>query len=38
DEIIPVCELIMDEVNNDPEIRNIKTLHLKFDVTTGDAL
>ncbi|WP_330959052.1 phage portal protein [Photobacterium sp. 53610] len=29
DEIIPVCELIMDEVNNDPEVP--KALHLKFN-------
>ncbi|MFA0179601.1 phage portal protein [Vibrio cyclitrophicus] len=35
DEIIPVCELIMDEVNNDPEIRNLKHLHLKFDIAIG---
>ncbi|NOH95312.1 phage portal protein [Vibrio sp. 99-70-13A1] len=32
DEIIPVCELIMDEVNNDPDIS--KNLHLQFDLLT----
>ena len=35
DEIIPVCKLIMDEVNNDPEIRNRKHLHLNFNVEDG---
>ncbi len=34
DEIIPVCELIMDEVNNDPEIKSLKNLHLTFDLNT----
>ncbi|OXX71325.1 phage portal protein [Vibrio sp. V19_P1S1T109] len=36
DEIIPVCELIMDEVNNHPEIRKYKHLHLNFDLSVGD--
>ncbi|EJQ6596288.1 phage portal protein [Vibrio parahaemolyticus] len=36
DEIIPVCHLIMDEVNNDPEIKGMASLHLKFDVNTGE--
>ncbi|MUK91557.1 phage portal protein [Aliivibrio fischeri] len=36
DEIIPVCKLIMDEVNNDPEIINRKHLHLNFDIKVGD--
>lgn len=35
DEIIPVCKLIMDEVNNDPEIRNMKHLHLNFNIEDG---
>lgn len=36
DEIIPVCKLIMDEVNNDPEIIHRKHLHLNFDLTIGE--
>ncbi|WED29033.1 phage portal protein [Vibrio sp. DW001] len=32
DEIIPVCQLIMDEVNNDPEIPI--SLHLEFNIST----
>ncbi|WP_434357387.1 phage portal protein [Parasalinivibrio latis] len=32
DELIPVCELIMDEVNNDPDICNRPDLQLKFNV------
>lgn len=35
DEIIPVCKLIMDEVNNDPEIRGRKHLHLSFNIDDG---
>ncbi len=35
DEIIPVCELIMDEVNSDPEIP--KRLHLTFNIDTETA-
>ncbi|WP_410000078.1 phage portal protein [Photobacterium sp. TY1-4] len=35
DEIIPVCELIMDEVNNDPEVP--RGLHLKFNVELDKA-
>jgi capsid portal protein len=33
DEIIPVCKLIMDEVNADPEVP--KRLRLEFDVALG---
>jgi len=33
DEIIPVCELIMDEVNSDPEIPS--NLRLSFNLDTG---
>lgn len=33
DEIIPVCRMMMDEVNSDPEVP--RHLHLKFDLTTG---
>ncbi|MEZ8019409.1 phage portal protein [Vibrio splendidus] len=36
DEIVPVCKLIMDEVNNDPEIIHRKHLHLNFDLTIGE--
>lgn len=32
DEVIPVCKLIMDEVNNDPEIIHRKHLHLRFNI------
>ncbi len=35
DEIIPVCELIMDEVNSDPEIP--KRLHFKFNTDVPTA-
>ncbi|MBE3743411.1 phage portal protein [Vibrio parahaemolyticus] len=34
DEIIPVCELIMDEVNSDPEVP--KHLRLNFNLIHGD--
>ena len=37
DEIIPVCELIMDEVNNDPELLGRKSLHVQFDTLFGEA-
>ncbi|EIV8657116.1 TPA: phage portal protein [Vibrio parahaemolyticus] len=33
DEIIPVCKLMMDEINSDPEIP--KHLHFEFDLSTG---
>ncbi|CAH8182165.1 hypothetical protein VAE128_290003 [Vibrio aestuarianus] len=33
DEIIPVCELIMDEINSDPETNS--NLQVKFDLTTA---
>ncbi|KKD01396.1 phage portal protein [Photobacterium halotolerans] len=39
DEVIPVCELIMDEVNNDPEIAPYRDLHLRFDMALpGDGV
>ncbi|EMK3382391.1 phage portal protein [Vibrio parahaemolyticus] len=33
DEIIPVCKLMMDEINSDPEVP--KHLHVTFDLGTG---
>nr|WP_190319955.1 phage portal protein [Candidatus Enterovibrio escacola] len=33
DETIPVCKIIMDEINSDPEIVNRKDLRVEFDVT-----
>ncbi|WP_456297297.1 phage portal protein [Vibrio sp. AK197] len=37
DEIIPVCQLIMDEVNSDPEIMRSPPLQLQFDTITKEA-